>query len=119
LAGRTTAPETVEHDGAVLLSRDADARDARAIDVLQHFARGRRDGIPPLLGVLLDVAGWQTLDERVRMLRARHGAAGRRVDDQRLRALRADVEAEEQRARGHVEPRTPSRCSTSNWSSRS
>jgi hypothetical protein len=26
------------------------------------------------------------------MLRARHGAAGRRVDDQRLRALRADVE---------------------------
>ena len=92
------APIAVERDEAVLLTGDADARDAREVDVARERARARAHGVPPGVGVLLGGAGREVREEVVGARRARDDGARIDVDDEGLRALRADVEAEEERA---------------------
>ncbi len=86
----------VERNEAVLLTGDADAAHARAINLrgdLEDDAVERRG---PFLRVLLHVAGGQAGDERVRRARLGDDRLGVEVEDDRLGALRTAVDADEE-----------------------
>ena len=89
----------IEDDCAVHLAGEAYASDVRGIDLglLRHLPNGKLAGAPPIMGILLGPARAGRGEVGVICGADGHDAAGG-VDEERPRAARADIDAEEIKA---------------------
>src|SRR6185503_9669136 len=81
---------------AVLLAGDADGPDRAQVGALRERACALAHGAPPGFRMLLGRAGREAREQVVGARGARDDRARIDVDEQGLRALRTDVEAEEE-----------------------
>ena len=91
-------PDGVERDEAVLLRGDADRADPRRVDAgdAQRGGERRVEGVHPHGGVLLLPPRGEAVHVPVALAGAADDSAVRAVDDERLGALRPDVDPDEE-----------------------
>ena len=93
----------VERHEAVLLSRNADPPDPRAVDFCGYFAQHKIQRGRPLLRMLLHMAHRQTRDQGVWSARLGHDLAGAEIEDDRFNALSSGIDADVEGHAGHKE----------------